>query len=313
MNAPKLLYRVYSLLVQLVDTLHNISLKRGVRWLFSVLALFFCGLYLYKNSKTLTVVFQLDQINVCFFLISTLLVWFAILSGSIVWYLILKSFGATISLGVSTSIHLYSNIAKYVPGMVWQYLVKYTSFPSRENKRAIPAIAIFVEFSLTIVTGIITTIFLFSETFSVSLWTSWLSWLGFFFFLIVLVIPFIMKTKIKKIDFYPIYFLLAYLLLLLNWNVLGASFWLVSNSLQYVPINNLPLYTFSLTSSIIGGILALPVPQGIGVREGLMIFFLQRIAHTPNALILTIISRLQITFGELFTALMAWLISRIFR
>lgn len=307
MNLSHFFQTGFQLLSGFIRYLYGFSQKGWVKGIFLVLSIFFCGFYIYKSGLNLTTFVRLDQLHLWFILISSLLIWFTVLSGALVWFFILKFLGVSIPFSTAIRIHLYSNIAKYIPGMIWQYVVKFVSLP--EDQNLTPLIAIIIEFGLTIATGIVNILLFLPKGFSAG---HWFPWLGLAFFAMSLLIPFIIKSRDRKklSSVIPSYFVFAFLFLFINWNVLGISLWLADFAIQPLLIKNLPFYIFSITASIIGGILVLPVPQGIGVREGIMVFLLQMTTQAPNALFLAVISRLQIITGELLMSGLFWLVFR---
>ncbi len=309
MNKVELRRRIFSSITWFTELLRLLSKKPLVRGFFSVLAISFCGWYLYQNRANFALVINLDQIRVSLLLASTLLVWVIVSSGSLVWYLILRGLGVSLPFFPAVRMHLYSNVAKYLPGMIWQYVYKYASLDPKQNGWSTPAKAIFVEFGLIIVTGLINALMTLPKTLS----AFWLPWLGWGLFLLVLAAPFVLKWIKRNVSFFPFFFFLAILLLFVNWNALGVSLWVADTAVHPLLTKNLSAYIFSITTSMVGGILIFPVPQGIGVREGLMVFLLQTLAQTPNAVVLAGLSRLQIIMGELLMAGVAWVMARFWR
>jgi len=310
MNKEKLRRRIFSSISWFTRLLHQLSQKPLIRGIFSALAIFFCGWYLYQNRASFTLVINMDQIHIPLILISTFLVLVIEFSGSLVWYSILQGLGISLPFFVAVRAHLYSNIAKYLPGMIWQYVYKYATLDPEQSGCSTPAKAILVEFGLIIVTGLINALIVFPKILSVF----WLPWLAWGLFLLVLAGPFVLKLKIKQsMTFFPFFFSLAILLLFINWNVLGVSLWLTSAAIHPLLTKNISVYTFSFTTSVVGGILVLPIPQGIGIREGLMVFLLKMLAQTPDALVLATLSRLQIILGELLAAGATWITARFWR
>jgi hypothetical protein len=308
MNKVDLRHRIFISITWITEILHRASTNRFVRGIFSTLALLFCGWYLYQNRANFTQVISLNQVHIPLILLSTLLVWVTVFSGSLIWYLTLRGLGVSFPFFAAIRTHLNSNVVKYLPGIIWQYVYKYASLDPEQSGWSIPAKAIIVEFGMIIVTGMINILIVFPKTIS----SFWLPWLAWGLLLLVLASPFILKLLIKgTVSFFPFFFSLAILLLFVNWNVLGLSLWVADAAIYPLSTRNIPIYTFSITISVVGGILILPIPQGIGVREGLMAFLLQTLAKTPDALILTGLSRLQIISAELLMAGTAWIITRV--
>lgn len=109
--------------------------------------------------------------------------------------------------------------------------------------------------------------------------------------------------SIKKISRIIVYFFLPWLL----WS---AGFYFLAESLTENSLNPLIGVGFPLAATF--GVIAVVMPGGLGVREGVITGFLVLAGLSPeNALIISITSRLWYLLGEFFIFLLAIIIKRV--
>jgi len=86
---------------------------------------------------------------------------------------------------------------------------------------------------------------------------------------------------------------------LLSWVIYGMAFFIFLLSLQAVPLYHFPAITSIFAASYTLGFLCLIVPGGLGVREGLLAALLSLYMPLPMATVVSLLSRLWFTAGEL--------------
>ena len=89
------------------------------------------------------------------------------------------------------------------------------------------------------------------------------------------------------------------LLFIVNWIIVGIGFYVLVYSFYPIDLQYLFYVSGAFGLSVIIGILSLFAPAGIGVREGVMIFALSLIMPESAAVVVSVISRLWMTFTEL--------------
>lgn len=89
---------------------------------------------------------------------------------------------------------------------------------------------------------------------------------------------------------------------LLAWLSLGIHIWLLFASLDIADQPTLLIVLVAVTISTCVGILAVPFPAGIGVREGLFISIMVASVDSATALIVAVLSRLVLTLVDVTAA-----------
>lgn len=85
---------------------------------------------------------------------------------------------------------------------------------------------------------------------------------------------------------------------LINWQMFGLGFFLLLNSVYPVPIEDVAFVVGAMSVATVAGILALVVPSGLGVREGLLALLLAAIIPAPVAALVALAQRGWVLIGE---------------
>ena len=285
----------------------------------TLLSVLFCLIFIAENYQNIFSTLQNGQVNYNLILAAWLLTFIIVLLGAVTWWLVLRGFGGKLNFWTTINIHLQSSISKYIPGYAWQYLSK----GILTNKQGIPVniigIAMFWEFLQIIWTGIsISLITIPPELFGwINISTHWdlLCRIGG---VILLPLP-LLLIKIQPLKFInkkmtenqvDIKWLLASCgIVSLGWFALGSVLNIFAIAFGMTNQNILIYLTFTFTVSLIIGVGIVVVPNGLGICEGVMVYFLSKITSLPTAIVIAALSRLAITFNEL----LAMIITRFFR
>ena len=269
----------------------------------------FCSIYLINHAMQFNTSVRFSELNFKEITISTGLIILAVFTGSVAWYLIIKSTNQPIPFLEAIKIHLYANISKYLPGIGWQYISKFFQLNKHQlNKKTIGSI-LAIELILIIISGLAVAIFLFpwQQTPFIFVFTKLAT------IMVLLAIPLILQarwtSKIFGFRIKPVPIILSIVIFAFNWNLLGLSMWHLTQALGHPGELDIIIYTSVVTISFIVGILVLPVPGGIGVREGMLVFLLSKFSTSIPVEYLAGISRLQIIIGELVMAGIIWIIN----
>jgi len=100
------------------------------------------------------------------------------------------------------------------------------------------------------------------------------------------------NLSFKENLIFTIFFMLA-------WGVYGLAFSIFIKSFTDYPFNLWPFLTSAFAFSYIIGFLSIFVPGGLGVREGLLVFYLSIYFPLPVATLIALLSRLWITAVEI--------------
>jgi uncharacterized membrane protein YbhN (UPF0104 family) len=111
------------------------------------------------------------------------------------------------------------------------------------------------------------------------------------------------RVSLKVVDFSGFRWVTTFGLLIyymLSVAIVGVAFFIFVSALYPVSISLLPHLTGSLAASVVFGFLAPLVPNGLGVREGILTFLLAQILPIPVSIVIAIASRIWLTVGEIF-------------
>ncbi len=237
---------------------------------------------------------------------------------SAIWLAILNDGGRQLSMFKGLYIYNRSQFGKYIPGGFWNYAGRIV-MASREGVGMAPQLsAIFYEHVLLILAAAIYSLILL-------LILKVLPWYGLVLFVIAMGLVygfypqvskgiargagwFIRKFKIKNFSapaklmtrksffLYLGYYLLSHM-------VMGVAFWLLIRSFD-VPSVGLMYAAGTFACAWLLGLLS-PLPGGLGIREGFLVYFLSFHMDAATALHISIISRIWNILSEaLFFAVM---------
>ena len=210
------------------------------------------------------------------------------IAGGWIWVAILDVLGVPPQRRTA-AIYFQAQLAKYIPGSVWQYAGR----AALANAHGIPmrpvAVSLPVEFTASAVAGGSMAAFL-------------LGWwgaavVGLFAGVLVLMerlAPFRRPAVRATVR--------ATLLYLPVWLVLGTSFWLCARGLLDIPAQDLALYIGAFAIAFLAGLMAVYAPGGLGVREAVLVALLAHRIGARNALVVAAASRLMFVVVDVVLA-----------
>lgn len=228
-----------------------------------------------------------------------------------IWLKILNDSGCRLSLRKGLLIYINSQFAKYIPGGFWSYAGRIV-LASREGVNLnIQMAAIFNENLLLVLAAAVYSLFLL-------LYLNVLPFYVLLLFVAALVFVYVYFQKVsvwvgkaggwavrkfkfrgisgpsvhlsrKSFFLYLGYFLISHL-------IMGISFWLLIRSFHGENVSIL-YAAGTFTSSWLLGLLS-PLPGGIGVREGFLVYFLSFRIDAQTALQISVIARIWNIMGE---------------
>ena len=289
------------------------------KWLFKILkiifflaVLFFLCKLVYDNINGLKN--MKFEINVGLFSLSLLAYIIYKFYNAVLWHYITTKSGCSISVGNSIISWSYSQLGKFIPGKVF-YLVARLYRYKKENKPVKNVTFCFLlENTYTFVSALFVFVaslpFVKAEVFQqYKLQVIILIVLFFVFFnpyIIENSINFIFRLFKKepvKLAFRYRELIFTLLLFVSDWIIMCVGFYLLLIAIY--PAGHSDFFylmaVFSLANVI--GILSFFTPLGIGVREAVLILALKLIMPAPYAVIITIVSRLWTTAGDLLNVL----------
>jgi hypothetical protein len=280
--------------------------NRVVRTVMMAAALTFCTIYFYTNYRAVEIKIFPHPSSVRHILTALLITLMLLFSGGLGWWLIIRGLGENAKLAPSLEAHLRSNVTKYIPGMIWQYLNKVGYGYEHYSTKKILASGLIIEMGLLIIAGLVVAIIFIPQDLRQASGQFAPLFVGLIFMVLcILVIFFLIPITIQKIfpgqKIYPVFFLLAILLYLVNWLGQGWVLWfLIQSTGIEATIQFLPLCVFSASISIIAGILFIFTPNGIGIRETVITFFLGGLLG-GQVIVLVILYRLVMVCGDILS------------
>ncbi len=228
---------------------------------------------------------------------------------------LLPLLGARIPFGKAFYIWFISSLGRYVPGKIWQvasmaYLTKKEGIPV-ETSITSAILAQVLAFIPGAALGAITLVIVFSYG---------IQWIALAFLIVVigviLVYPPFLEKSInfigKRLKRPPVRIsgrhhnmLWIMFLYLLGWILYGSAFFLFARSVVTIPIIQMIMYPGIFTASYLVGLIAIFVPGGLGVREGILTALLSSFFPLSIATAIALASRLWFTLAEIICVLIA--------
>jgi uncharacterized membrane protein YbhN (UPF0104 family) len=285
--------------------------RRFLQWAFVIAILFFLGRIVWENWNQVRgadFTFRIPSL-----LLATLVFAFSYLIQVWAWYLITRRLGTAIPFRETLQSWFSSQPGKYLPGKVWLFLSRLYHYDSRgKSKKTITVALYFETVTMIMAAGLLFLVSLFSLG-EVQLFHS-----GFLTFCLILILMLaflllhpkvlqkVLNTVLTLLNREPITLSISYSdilwilgVCLFSWVVGGIGFYLFVDSVFLVSSKHILFLTGALAISSTLGLLALFAPSGLGVREGVLVYLLSTIMPSPVAVILSILTRLWMTFIEI--------------
>lgn len=292
--------------------LHIKKIAELIVKIFVILVIFyFLGTALYRNWSQID--FKQLHFNVPLLIVSMFFLSGFYLMFAFGWKLILKELGVSLPFLKGLKIIFYSQLGKYLPGKIWAwagriYFCKQLGIPTSKT-----FLSMVLELALTTISGIL--IFLVALLISPGFKTN----IHPFFLIIVVIMSFIIihpkvltriinfflrlikKEQVRiELNFSQIFMIMAYYCII--WLCFGIAFYFLINSVTFITPSKIPIITgsFAIASTI--GLIALFVPAGLGVREGILSLLLSNFFPLSLAILLSFLCRIWVSVGELLMA-----------
>lgn len=284
------------------------------------LIFFFILRYLYLNINSF------DFSNIAFkfnyLLLSITIYIFYLILNAIIWYVITRQNNCEITLFETVKLRIYSDFGKYIPGKVFTYGILLYGYGQKNISKKKIAVCSFLELILSILSAIIISLISISSTDLKELNNYKFVLLILVFFCIIIIHPKVLQNIanffLKKLHKEPIENTSTYrnsitilIFYIINWLVFGLALYFFINSFYDFPFKFFLYSTGAFTMAGIIGLLAVFAPAGLGVREGIIIIVLSYIIPAPIASIISLSSRIWLTFCELFLLAIIYCISLI--
>jgi glycosyltransferase 2 family protein len=219
---------------------------------------------------------------------ATLLGALAVIASSFIWLVILRRLGMPVRWR-SAAIYLQAQLAKYVPGGVWQYASRGTMARVHGLSVRVVARSLPIELAATLYAGAAFTFLIFGWWGSIAVAAAIAAAPG--------LAPYLAKGRpavLVAAQTVPLY--------AATWLLIGASFWMTARAFVPVSPSDLPLYTGAFAAAWIVGLIAIYAPGGIGVREAILVAILGSRIGSAEALVVAAASRAVFTVADLVPA-----------
>jgi hypothetical protein len=229
----------------------------------------------------------------------------ALALGAIMWSLVQQAMDLGFSWQESITIHMMSNITKYIPGYAWQYLSKAYWSKKRGNPTKSTTLAILTEFALLVTGGIVVAAgwgFLGHQTWqwNIPLWAwSIAGGVGLLTSIGWNLAIFRLAKIEKQPNSHTSHLWYALGTGMIGWVMFALATWLMSRSIYPVTLKSFPQHAVALVASVIVGILIVIIPGGLGVREVSLALLLTGVLPFTISLVVGVMIRFSVIFWEL--------------
>jgi hypothetical protein len=205
-------------------------------------------------------------------------------------------------------IFFYSSMGKYVPGKVWSVLGMVYMCEKEGISVKVSVASAVLNQALNMIGGLLLVVIVSGTKFLGGL--PKIAYLPLALILIIFIYPPLMESTLnvllKLLKKETISINLSFrdnlaftLLFILSWCVYGVAFNIFIRSLTPFSWNLLPFLSSAFAFSYIIGFLSVFVPGGLGVREGILVFYLSSYFPLPVATLIALLSRLWMTAAEI--------------
>jgi hypothetical protein len=217
-------------------------------------------------------------------------------ASGFVWLAILRRLGVA-TRSAWASIFLQAQLAKYVPGSVWQYAGRLALGQSHGIALRPIATSLPVELGASAAAGLAFAMLLVG-------WWGVAGVAGAFVALLVAdaTIPrnrIVLRAGVRATELYGAV-----------WLLVGASFWLTARAFVSVPTEDVPRYFGAFATAWVVGLVAIYAPGGVGVREAVLVGLLRGKIGSADAIVIAAASRVVLTIVDLIGAAVGFVVLR---
>ena len=295
-------------------------IKKTIKFLFVFIIFAFLGKYIFQN------VTQLKEVNFEFnyllLFLSLLICCLFLLFQYFLWHFITKVNNCNIGLIKTLYSKGLSNFGKYIPGKIFGYAILFTAYSEEKISKREISICMFIDLVASLLGSLFVVIFsiLFIET-PLKREVYLISIISLLFLGIIIhpsILNFFSKVFFRKIKLNPPAIKFSYFKILkfiflfsINWLLFALSFFVFINA--FIPLS-FQSFFFTTAAVVISGLIgfvAIFVPAGLGVREGVLSVSLAMVIPEFFAGIISLASRIWLTIGEIIVFGIVFLIYKI--
>jgi uncharacterized membrane protein YbhN (UPF0104 family) len=288
------------------------KIKDCLKYLLILLVILFLAKYVHKNWTAVSSYqwkFKYDLLAISFGLLLLNFLFFIQ-----IWRGLLFKLSANLSFKKAFKIWFFSNFGKYIPGKLWSVMGMVYMCEKEGIPRMTTLTSAILNQLLNIMGGLILVVILSGREFFGGM--PKLSYIVLFLIFVLFLYPRVMEKVLnwglKKLKREPIKVNLSFkgnltftLFFMLAWGIYGFAFTIFIKSLTDCSFSQWPFLTSIFAFSYIIGFLSIFVPGGLGVREGLLIYYLSNYFPLPVATLVALLSRLWMTAAEVLGLLVS--------
>ena len=225
-----------------------------------------------------------------------------------IWRKLILRMGYFLNFKKAFKIFFYSSLGKYVPGKVWSVLgMVYMCEKEGIPREASMASAVLNQ-ALNMIGGMLLVVIVSGTRFLGGLPKIIYFPLALIFIIFIYppLLEKVLNMMLKLLKREPIKINLSFrnnliftFLFMLSWCVYGVAFIIFIRSLTTCSLSLSPIISSAFVFSYIVGFLSVFVPGGLGVREGILVFYLSSYFPLPVATLIALLSRLWMTAAEI--------------
>ena len=296
--------------LKIFKVLENVWVKR----VSTVLVIGFAIYLLYSNFKTLSESIASLSLNVPLAILSAAFVLLTFVLNISSWKYIVASLGYKQKWMDLAYVQMTSAIGKYIPGKIWNYSSKIYLSHQLGMPGSVASLALVVEILMTYSIGACLFLILAPQNILGTISSGLLTVMrigGALLGLLICVAPVLLPriNWTKKYFTSPNELYIAILFRIGVWVVSSVSFSFLLQALGFSPINLLVLISV-ITGSFFIGFIVIFIPDGLLIRETIMVVLLQNFISKSNASIASIIFRGELVILELVIILVVFLVYR---
>jgi len=301
----------------------HFNYKSTLKWV-TVIAIFvFLGKMVWNNwDQVKDIPFALQPLPL---VLSTLIFIFSYFIQIWAWYVITLRLRVALSPSDTLQSWFYSQLGKYLPGKVWLLLGRFYFYESKGKLRKTVSVALYLE--MATMTMAASVVFLGTLIFHGEIWRHY-SWRQSGWLVPLFLLGFIslhprvlqrilnwllIRLKRERVSLSISYANILWILLvcIVCWIVGGIGFYFFVDSVYPVASRYFLFLTGALAISSTLGLIAIFAPAGLGVREGALVYLLSFIMPGPVAVVISVLTRIWMTFIEIGLIRVVYLLSKI--
>lgn len=291
-----------------------------LRITFLALLAYFCLQFLSPRWELLRMSERVGRLAPAWIIAATMFMLVYYTLGFITWTLILRNLGSQPDLHLTVRAYVLALLAKYIPGNIAAHGLR----TQLASKAGVPVLVSMKSFLLEAILALGTATAI--GTAGAMCYTPTVAqvtygWLVAVFVLVLIVLAAGGRRRLQKItalilpapNVTPMGYINPLLLYSLVWVVSGMAHWCLANSLATYSLSKLPELIVAVSASWALGFVSFFAPAGLGIREGVLFFFVSKWMDQPNAILFVTLSRLLMFGVEVLLTVSFLLYSKLYR